>query len=113
MVLACPLGLRERIRSPPKGAERRKLVINDIMYYIYVLYSKKDKKLYIGYSADLRTRVTKHLKGQVSITKNRLPLVLVYYEAFINEKAARDQELFYKTGQGRRVLKNRLKFLYK
>lgn len=83
------------------------------MFYTYILYSKKDYKLYIGYSADLKIRILKHLKGQVNITKNRLPLILVYYEAFINEKAARDQELFYKTGQGRRVLKNRLKFLYK
>ncbi len=83
------------------------------MFYTYVLYSKKDHKLYIGYSADLKTRISKHLNGQVNITKNRLPLILVYYESFINEQAAREQELFYKTGQGRRVLKNRLKFLYK
>ncbi|MFA6928360.1 MAG: GIY-YIG nuclease family protein [Patescibacteria group bacterium] len=81
------------------------------MYYVYVLFSEKDRKLYIGYSADLKTRIENHLKGKVEITKNRLPLKLVYYEAFINEMAARKQELFYKTGQGRRVLKNRLEFL--
>jgi len=51
------------------------------------------------------------LKGRVNITKNRLPLILVYYEAFADEKAARKQELFYKTGQGRRILKKRLSFL--
>ena len=81
------------------------------MYYVYILLSEKDKKLYIGYSSDLRKRIEKHLKGQVEITKNRLPLKLVYYEAFFDEKAAREQELFYKTGQGRRVLDKRLKFL--
>ena len=83
------------------------------MFYTYVLHSKKDRRLYVGFSTDLKTRIEQHLKGRVEITKNRLPLVLVYYEAFINKKAARDQELFYKTGQGRRVLKNRLKFLDK
>lgn len=83
------------------------------MYYVYVLFSEKDQKLYIGYSSDLRKRIERHLKGQVEITKSRLPLKLVYYEAFIDELAARQQELFYKTGQGRRVLKNRLKFLDK
>ncbi len=82
------------------------------MYYIYVLYSKKDHKLYIGYSADLKERIKRHSQGRVKSTKNRLPLTLIYYEAFINEKAARNQELFYKTGQGRRILKKRLKFLY-
>jgi len=40
-----------------------------------------------------------------------LPLVLVYYEAFIDVNAARKQEIFYKTGQGRRILKKRLEFL--
>lgn len=83
------------------------------MYYVYILFSKKDKKLYIGYSADLKNRILAHLNGRVGATKNRLPLQLVYYEAFINEKAARKQELFYKTGQGRRILKNRLSFLNK
>jgi len=87
-----------------QGAERRKLIVKYLLCIILTFYI-------VGYSADLKTRITKHLKGQVSITKNRLPLVLVYYEAFVNEKVAREQELFYKTGQGRRVLKNRLKFL--
>jgi len=82
------------------------------MHYVYILYSEKDKKLYTGYSANLKERVENHLKGKVQITKNRLPLKLVYYEAFIDELAARQQEVFYKTGQGRRILKNRLKFLY-
>jgi putative endonuclease len=83
------------------------------MYYVYILLSAKDNRLYIGYSANLKERVENHLNGKVKVTKNRLPLILVYYEAFINELAARHQELFYKTGQGRRVLKNRLNFLEK
>jgi putative endonuclease len=82
------------------------------MFYAYVLYSEKDKKLYVGYSSDLKTRISNHLKGRIKITKNRLPLKLVYYEAFIDENTARKQELFYKTGQGRRILKKRLSFLY-
>lgn len=92
--------------------ERRKFFIK-FMYYVYVLYSKKDKKFYTGYSADLKKRIEAHLQGRVEITKNRLPLKLVYYEAFADDLAARKQELFYKTGQGRRILKNRLSFLEK
>ena len=83
------------------------------MYYVYVLFSEKDKKFYTGYSSDLKTRVESHLKGSVSATRSRLPLKLVYYEAFSDETAARKQEIFYKTGQGRRVLKKRLEFLEK
>ena len=83
------------------------------MYYIYILFSEKDKKLYTGYSSDLKTRIRNHLKGCVTATRNRLPLKLVYYEAFIDEGAARKQEIFYKTGQGRRILRKRLEFLEK
>ncbi len=81
------------------------------MYYVYVLYSKKDKRKYIGYSSDLKKRIEKHLSGKVEITKNRLPMTLVYYEAFLDKSAATKQELFYKTGQGRRILNKRLDFI--
>ncbi len=83
------------------------------MFYIYVLLSKKDNKFYIGYSSDLKKRIEDHCGGKVEITKHRLPLKLVYYEAFIDKGAARRQELYYKTGQGKRILGKRLGFLKK
>ncbi|MDD2753784.1 MAG: GIY-YIG nuclease family protein [Candidatus Portnoybacteria bacterium] len=82
------------------------------MFYVYVLKSEKDGNCYTGFSIDLKKRVEEHNKGRVEITKNRRPLLLVYYEAFLDEKAARRQELFYKTGQGRRILKKRLSFIH-
>ena len=39
------------------------------MYYVYLLFSGKDKKLYTGYSSDLKTRIENHLKGNVSAMK--------------------------------------------
>ena len=38
-------------------------------YYIYVLLSKKDKKLYIGYTKNLKLRFEQHCKGKVDSTK--------------------------------------------
>jgi putative endonuclease len=58
------------------------------MYYVYILYSHKDKKIYTGYSDDLKRRVDAHLKGKVSATKYRLPLELVYYEAYRDKRDA-------------------------
>jgi putative endonuclease len=78
------------------------------MFYVYILRSLKDNKFYIGYSIDLRKRFNQHNNGLVKSTIKRRPFELVYYEAFKYEKDARKQELFYKTGQGRRVLKSRL-----
>ena len=78
------------------------------MYFIYILQSLKDKKLYIGCTKNIEDRFIQHNAGAVKSTKNRRPLDLIYYEAFKYESDARKQELFYKTSQGRRVLKNRL-----
>jgi len=72
-----------------------------MFYYIYVLKSLKDEKLYIGKTKDLRKRLEYHNKGLVKATKGRRPLKLVYYEAFTNKEKWQKQELFYKTGIGR------------
>ena len=48
-------------------------------YYIYVLKSKKDNKMYTGYTKDLKLRFEQHNKGLVDSTKNRQPLKLIYY----------------------------------
>lgn len=110
MARACPLGEASGSAHPQSGLSGERFTY---MYYVYVLFSEKDGKFYTGFSSDLKNRVENHLNGRVEITKNRRPLKLVYYEAFINEAAARKQELYYKTGQGRRALKKRLSFLIK
>ncbi len=78
------------------------------MYYTYVLKSFKDNKLYIGYTNDLRNRIKEHESGLVKSTKNRRPLKLIYYEACLNKYDAIKREKYFKTGFGRRFLKNRL-----
>jgi len=74
-------------------------------YYVYVLFSQKDLKLYIVFSTDLKTRIHDHFHGRVRATKNRLPLELIHYEAFRNEHDARIRERFLKSGFGRNELK--------
>jgi len=78
------------------------------MFYTYVLKSKKDKNLYIGFSSDLKRRILEHNKGFVEVTKNRRPLELVYYEACCSEAKAVKREKMLKTGYGRSYLKRRL-----
>ena len=74
------------------------------MFYVYVLYSFKDKKLYIGYTSDLRKRIKRHLSGKTQAMKNRLPAKLIYYEAFLSKSDAIKKEKFYKSGRGHEVL---------
>lgn len=80
------------------------------MYYTYIIYSKKSKRLYVGYTGDLRRRLKEHNErrgGEYS--KRNAPFELVFYEAFLAKSDAAKQELFYKSGYGREVLKEKIK----
>jgi len=79
------------------------------MYYIYVLFSEKDKQLYIGYTDNLKNRFEKHQNGFVRATKFRLPVGLIYYEAYLKSSDAKRREKFLKGGKGRGELKIQLK----
>ena len=79
------------------------------MYYVYVLQSKKDKKWYTGFTADLRKRFKEHNDNKQGFTKNRGSFELIYYEACNNEQDAKSREKYLKSGMGKRYLKNRLK----
>ncbi|MDQ5901774.1 MAG: putative endonuclease [Patescibacteria group bacterium] len=71
------------------------------MYYVYLLKSKKDDKFYTGCTNDLKRRIILHNEGKVLSTRDRNPLVLVYYEAFLNKEDAFQREQWLKTGWGR------------
>ena len=79
-----------------------------VMYFTYVLRSLKDNKLYIGFSDDLKNRIEEHKAGKVKATKSRRPLKLVYYEACLVKLKATKREKYFKTGFGRRFLKDRI-----
>lgn len=79
------------------------------MYYVYVLRSLKDKKLYTGKTSDLKRRFKEHNSGKVIATKSRKPFELIFYEALKHKADAGRDEIFFKTGYGREVLKEKLK----
>ena len=62
------------------------------MYYVYVLKSEKDGRLYIGYTNDLQRRCEEHNLGLSVATRSRRPFRLVYYEAYTSMKDARIRE---------------------
>lgn len=78
-------------------------------YYVYVLFSLKDHKLYIGYSADLKTRISDHQKGKNKSTRNRRPLKLIYAESHLSEEDAKRREKYFKTDKGKSTLKQMLR----
>jgi putative endonuclease len=78
------------------------------MYYVYVLISHKDSKLYTGYTQDLKQRMDYHHKGRVSSTRHRRPLELIYYEGCLKREDATKREKYLKSYKGKMFLRNRL-----
>ncbi|MDP2812805.1 MAG: GIY-YIG nuclease family protein [bacterium] len=83
--------------------------VRNSQWYTYILYSIKDGFFYAGCTHDLKRRLKEHNNGEVLSTKHRLPMKLVYYEVCLNKKDAYSREKYFKSGMGRRYIKNRLK----
>ena len=78
------------------------------MYYVYVLEDKNDFSRYIGYTSDLRRRLEQHNRPHQGYT-NGSEWTLVYYEAFREEKLARQRERRLKQdGRAKRQLFDRI-----
>ena len=75
------------------------------MYFIYVLQSLKDGRTYVGYTSNLEERLKRHNSGQVTATRHRMPLKLLFSEQFEIIQEAKKRELYWKNGSGRRKLK--------
>jgi putative endonuclease len=68
----------------------------------------KDHKFYIGFTVNIERRFNQHKTGKVISTKNRRPLLLIYYEAYFYKKDAKGREKFLKGGSGHKFLRKQL-----
>lgn len=59
------------------------------MYYVYLL--KSGDKFYVGYTSDLRRRLSEHNAESNRSTRGR-KWRLIYYEAYLSDEDARDRE---------------------
>ncbi len=78
------------------------------MWYVYILRSAKDSRLYVGSTDDLRRRMQEHETGQSKSTRDRRPLKLEAYIAVKEESTARHLEKYLKTGSGIATLRKRI-----
>ena len=81
-----------------------------VMYYVYVLKSRKDGKRYTGMTINLYKRLKEHNIGKDSTfsTKYRGPFEMMYYEIVSDRKEARKREKYLKSGAGREFLESKL-----
>ncbi|AJA49643.1 hypothetical protein UPF0213 [Clostridium pasteurianum DSM 525 = ATCC 6013] len=66
------------------------------MNYIYILKCS-DGTLYTGYTNDLKNRLKVHNSGKgAKYTRGRLPVAIVYFEAFETKSEATKREYYIK-----------------
>ena len=78
------------------------------MYYVYLLESEKNGKIYVGSTKNLKERLDYHNKKGEFYTRQHKPWKLIYYEAYNKEELARMREKRLKhNGNALRELKKR------
>lgn len=55
-----------------------------MFYFVYILQFDKSRKLYKGYTKNLKLRLEQHKKGLVEYTKDKGPFKLIYFEGCLN-----------------------------
>ncbi|WP_375581211.1 GIY-YIG nuclease family protein [Marivirga tractuosa] len=65
-------------------------------YYCYVLESTIDKTTYIGSTDNLKKRLKEHNGGKTKSIRHKIPMKLVYCEAYRSKALAIKRERFLK-----------------
>ena len=82
------------------------------MYTVYVLFSKKFNKIYIGYTSNLKQRLLSHNElAKKGWTINYRPWKLVHSEEFAEKKLAMKREIELKSHKGRDFIRKLIRSL--
>ena len=76
----------------------------NVPHIVYVLWSEKLKKRYVGVTANLESRLRDHNAGRSPFTRRGIPWKIVYNEAYPDASTSRQRERFLKSGAGRKWL---------
>jgi len=72
------------------------------MYYVYMLRSiPNPDQTYVGFTEDLKTRLTSHNQGQSPHTAKHKPWDLITYHAFKDRSKALSFEKYLKSHSGK------------
>lgn len=76
-----------------------------LMYWVYVLYSTKFEKIYIGYTSDLEQRILSHNSlAKKGYTIKYRPWELIHTEVYQTKKDALLRERQLKFAAGRKFI---------
>lgn len=69
------------------------------IWYVYILKCRNGSP-YIGFTSDINRRIKEHNSKKVHYTKDKTPVSLVSFTAFIDKYKALAFEKYLKTGSG-------------
>ena len=75
-------------------------------FFVYILYSEKFSRTYLGQTNNLDSRLSRHNAGAVLSTKAYRPWIRIHSESFTTRKDAVARERWFKTGVGRERVQN-------
>ena len=73
-------------------------------YTVYIIYSAKLDKYYIGYTENISMRLSQHNEGISSFTSKATDWVLKYTEVFMSREEAHKRELEIKSKKSRKYI---------
>ena len=74
-------------------------------YFVYAIKSKKDGRIYVGFSENVQKRFNEHNSGKTRSTKGYRPWKLIFTKGCETRIQARELEKYYKSGIGKEKLK--------
>jgi len=80
-------------------------------YCVYILYSARYDKRYIGYTSNLVERMRSHnYLGKKGFMRRYRPWVVVHVEYYDEKREALDREKYLKSGRGRQWISDHVDF---
>jgi putative endonuclease len=76
------------------------------MPFMYILYSEKLDKYYVGACTDLERRIYEHNIGHSKFTSTGMPWIIKYKEPFDSLKDAKKRELEIKKRKSRKYIES-------
>jgi putative endonuclease len=78
------------------------------MFWVYILYSEKTDRYYVGQTNNITDRLERHNEGRNKATKAGMPWVLVHTETYGTRSEAVQRETQIKARKSRKYIVSQL-----
>ena len=95
-----------RLRYPPQALNRLRAIffVFTMSYSVYIIFSAKLDRYYVGYTEDIEVRLQQHNQGISDYTSVAQDWVLLYSEKFDIRQCAKSREMEIKRKKSRKYI---------